>query len=110
MSTTRQVHARIARKIINHDAGGAFLVCCWDECDRDSYELYKIRQHEHLRHVPCEAVDQGLYPGKHITFTFCTERHRQFFVNATGGNALESIARTGVAHGNLPAGMRGMIG
>jgi hypothetical protein len=43
-------------------------------------------------------------------YVFCTQRHRNYWVNATGRNALESMERTGRAYGNLPAGLRGMIG
>ena len=106
---------RVEKKVINLDAGGdRVLVCCWDECDRPGYQCYR---HVSCRHDPvmgCEAADErGLvYTGQsaHITYVFCTQRHRNYWVNATGRNALESIARTGRAYGNLPVGLRGMIG
>ena len=108
MLTGRQ-HAIITKKIINHDAGGRPIVCAWDECDADATVLYQTRSHEHVRGVRCDAVDAGIAQGRHITFAFCSMRHKLFWDNATGGNALESIARTGRAYGNLPVGDRGMI-
>jgi hypothetical protein len=100
-------HAILAKRIINHDAGGVPIICCWDTCDRPATSLYVTRQHEHLRNVSCEGVDLGVELGRHITFAFCTYRHKAYWDNATGANAHESIARTGRAYGNLPVGVRG---
>ena len=97
-------HARITKKIINHDAGGRPIVCAWDDCDRDATVLYQTRHHEHAKTIGCDSP-----LAKHITYAFCTERHKRLWDNATGGNALESIARTGRAYGNLPVGSRGTI-
>ena len=97
---------RVAKYIINHDQGGTKVVCAWDECDRPGYELYKVRQHEHAHSIPCDSQ-----LGKHITFVFCSERHKQLWLNATGEMAKESEARNqGRIYGMLPAGYKGMIG
>ena len=109
MSLTSRQHAIIAKKIINHDAGGRPIVCCWDDCTADATTLHTTRTHEHLRSVSCEAVDAGVAAGRHVTFAFCSGRHKGYWDNATGGNALDSIARTGRAYGNLPVGSRGSI-
>jgi hypothetical protein len=115
-----QGHARIGRKIINHDTGG-YGVCAWGECDTDANSLYQIRTHEHpqqwrhegrlyTRGALCELVNAaGGDLGKHVWYAFCSERHKLYWVNATGGNALESIERTGRAWGNLPVGDRGTL-
>jgi hypothetical protein len=98
-----QSHARIGRKIINFDTGG-YGICAWAECDHDANSLHQTRQHRHPRNWPCD------YPySEHLTYAFCSERHKSYWDNATGGNALESIARTGRAFGNLPVGGRGTI-
>lgn len=98
-----QGHARIGRKIINFDTGG-YGVCAWDDCGSDACSLYETRAHEHARSIPC---DHPL--ARHITYAFCTERHKLYWDNATGRNAHDSIARTGRAYGNLPVGDRGTI-
>jgi len=98
-----QSHARIGRKIINFDTGG-YGVCAWAECDADACSLYQTRHHEHARSIRCDSP-----LARHITYAFCTERHKLYWDNATGPNALESIARTGRAWGNLPVGDRGTI-
>ena len=104
---TGRQHAIIEKRIINHDNGGRPIVCCWDTCTEKATSLYEVRQHEHPRGVSCEAVDAGQLPGaRHYHYAFCSHRHLAYWTNATGTNALESIARTGRAYGNLPAGMR----
>lgn len=120
-STARAVvrfeHARIGRKIINFDTGG-YGICAWDTCDRDANSLYQVRTHEHpkayqfdgrllVRAALCELVDAMAGDlGRHVWMAFCSETHKLYHVNCSGPNALESIARTGRAYGNLPAGQR----
>lgn len=125
MTDTRAVmahqgHARIGRKIINHDSGG-YGVCAWGECDRDANSLHQVRTHEHpqlwrhdgrtyTRAALCELVNAaGGEVGRHVWYAFCTERHKLYWVNATGTHAHESLARTGRAWGNLPVGDRGTL-
>jgi len=112
---SRWDHAQVQRKVINNDNGGQPLVCCWDDCTRPGYECFKHISCEHdVRNMSCSYADrQALaHSGRtaHTNYVFCTQRHRNYWVNATGGNAHESIARTGRAYGNLPVGMRRMIG
>lgn len=104
------------RHVINLDSGdGRHLVCSWDECDHFGVTTYQHYECMHDRSEGCEHADTRLAPitgflrGGHRVHVFCTERHRAYFVNAYGENAHESIARTGRAYGNLPAGMRQMI-
>lgn len=94
--------ARVEKRVVNHDQGGTFVVCAWDTCDRDGTQLYSVMQHEHARSIAC---DSSL--AKHITFVFCTERHKQYWLNATGPAANESAERNrGRIYGMLPAGHR----
>jgi hypothetical protein len=67
---------------------GHRLMCCCptmpggDFCDRDGYELYKVIVHS--------GTD-------HISYVFCTERHRQYFIHSHR------------ALGELPAGARLLV-
>jgi hypothetical protein len=95
-------HALIQRKVINHDRGGTFIMCAWSDCDRDGYELYKVTSHEHAQSIAC---DSSL--AKHISYVFCSERHKQYWVACTGENAKELAARYGGRQaGMLPPGLR----
>jgi len=111
---SRWEHAKLERKAVNLDAGGRPIVCCWDECDRDGTVLYKHVSCLHDMRVQCARADERtlINAGRtaHLDYIFCSMRHRNYWVNSTGRNAQESIARTGRAYGNLPAGMRNMIG
>ena len=105
---------RIGRYVINLDSGdGRKIVCGWDDCTRPGYELYKQLRHDHPVDRPCGVADVTAWRNSgalaHVWHVFCSERHRLFFVNATGRNALRSIESTGRAYGNLPAGSRGII-
>ena len=106
------------RYVINLDSGdGRKLVCSWDEeCQRHGLTLYQHHECMHDVRIPCQTADDrqvaytGFTHGAHRVHVFCSERHRAYFVNAYGANALESLQRTGRAYGQLPAGMRRMIG
>lgn len=73
-----------------YNAMGNRLMCCWDTCDRDGYELYKFIIHEHVGF--CDD-----FPEEHMNMVFCSERHRQYHINSK--NNL----------GYLPAGYRKSI-
>lgn len=67
---------RLGRKILNRDAGH-WIVCCWDECERSATTLYEARFHDHNPRYPCDG------PGaKHVRYTFCSERHKQYFLHS----------------------------
>ena len=113
--TTAWQHAKIQRQVINHDNGGQPLICMWMECDRRGYENYKHTACMHdVVHATCEWWDRQSWEHSgrtaHTDLVFCSERHRTYFVASTGRNALELLDRTGLAHGNLPPGMRGRRG
>lgn len=105
MSTRGTTHGMVQRKIINHDRGGTFLVCAWDECDRDAITLYEVRNHEHSREIPCWHE-----LAQHCTYAFCSERHRQYHLACTGAQALETQERNrGRVAGMLPPGYKQTI-
>ena len=119
--TTYQEHARIARKIINMDRGeylgefSPYLVCLWDECDKAATTLHQKLYCEHDSRVSCQQADNralsaGANRGAHYMTAFCSQRHLEYWWNATGGRALASLERSGRAYGNLPAGSRGRYG
>ena len=96
---------RIGRKIINYDTQG-YGICAWDECDTDASSLFRVRTHEHLPQVRCEDVDNGL-GGRHMWYAFCSERHKQYWLNASGVRANDSADRhSGRIYGMLPPGFR----
>lgn len=55
-------------------ADGAHLDCCWSDCERRGYMLYRVRIYE------------GYHPGTRApVYTwkiFCSERHKQYYVHA----------------------------
>ncbi len=88
--TTAWRHAIIQRKVINNDSGeGRKIMCAWDTCERDGYEMYKIRENDAASgHTP-----------RWYNYVFCTERHKQYWINnMRPGN-----------NNNLPAGYRRSI-
>jgi hypothetical protein len=98
--------SRVGKRVINLDHGGStrYITCGWADCELPGYENNKIVWHEHVRTISCDH-----YLARHISYVFCTERHRQYWINSTGEHALRSIESTGRAFGNLPVGSRGMI-
>ena len=108
--TTGQVHARIAKKIINLDRE-APGVCCWDDCERHSTVLHRYRYHHHPAGRNCDEADRiAVATGdpQHQWFAFCSERHQAYFVHSGGWRALALIESQGRAYGNLPTGSKGL--
>lgn len=59
------------------------LLCCWDTCERHGLDLFRVR------------VDNSTkYHKEIIWYCFCSEKHRQYWVNSTRDLY------------NLPAGFR----
>lgn len=69
-----------------------WLLCGWDDCERQGVTLHQARHHAHARGYRCDHPD-----AKHVTYVFCSERHRQLFLNGHR------------AYGRLPLGERGGI-
>jgi hypothetical protein len=66
-------HAINQKVVINLDhQGDRHVMCAWDECDRDGYELHKV--------VVNDAADG--YPPRYMRFVFCSERHKMYWVNS----------------------------
>ena len=80
----------IAKKVYSHGSG-LWIRCTWFECERDGFELYKTIFHEHARSVPCDAP-----LAEHVNFVFCSERHRQYFLNShkSMGNLPKGYAKS----------------
>lgn len=72
---------RVGKPVINLSSG-AHIPCGWDDCFRDGVELHKVVIRE---------------PNGRANFVFCSERHRQYFINSHRAN------------GNLPAGYRSTL-
>jgi len=88
--TTAYRHAIIQKKIINLDSGdGRHVMCSWDTCESDGFELYKIR---------VNTAAPGAEP-RHMNYVFCSERHKQYWLNNV---------RPG-SNNNLPPGYRGHL-
>jgi hypothetical protein len=63
-------HARLERKVINHDRGGTYVMCAWDTCERDGHENNKV------------VVQNGQARGDNtMTYVFCSERHKAYWLN-----------------------------
>ena len=85
--TTAWRHAVTMKKVINHDRGGTYVMCAWDTCEKDGYEAYKC----------VERDNANGYEPKLISYVFCSERHRQYFIHST------------VRAGDLPSGFKRSI-
>lgn len=76
-------HAILHKKVINLDhVGDRHVMCAWDTCERDGYEMHKVR------------VDYGKTGPHIVNYVFCTERHKQYWINSHR------------AYGQLPPGYK----
>jgi len=74
---------RNGKKVFSHDSG-LWLTCCWHDCEKQGVTLYMVVDRHHQE--------------EEVRFVFCSERHKQYWLNSH------------VSMGNLPVGMKGMIG
>jgi hypothetical protein len=66
-------HAIVHKKVLSRDSE-RWLICCWDTCDNDGYELYKAIFHDHPKGMNCNSP-----LATHLNYVFCCENHRLFF-------------------------------
>ncbi len=75
-------HALIEKPVINLDhAGDRHVMCAWDDCEKDGYELHKVRINYGKADTP-----------QIVNHVFCSDRHKQYFINSHR------------AYGSLPPG------
>ena len=77
---------KIGRRI-RDPADGLFDWCCWDDCEKPSTTLWRVRIWEG---TDPRCGGAPIYSFKH----FCSNRHRMYYINAPKN------------HRNLPAGHR----
>lgn len=65
-------HAILEKKVINHDRGGTYVMCAWDTCEKPGLESNKC----------VERVSAKGYPLKTLTYVFCTDKHKRYFVHS----------------------------
>jgi hypothetical protein len=73
---------RVDRLIINLDTAMP-LSCAWDDCTKRARTPYQIRAHEHTG--ACNSFEAQF--GRHMIYAFCSESHRDYWMNATGIHA-----------------------
>lgn len=76
---------KIYKKVLSRNTG-LWILCAWEDCERQGYELFKARVRE---------TAPGVVPEKWIQYVFCSERHKMLWVNSH------------VKHGRMPAGYGG---
>lgn len=73
----------VTKRVVNLDRGGTFVKCAWDDCEKDGYELHKVR------------VNYGTNACPHVvSYVFCSDRHKQYWIHSHR------------AYGHLPPGCK----
>jgi hypothetical protein len=73
----------LARKVISSGPAHDYIICSWDDCEKYGVMLHRI------------VIHYGVPPHRYdVTHVFCSERHRQYFVNSHRD------------YGKLPAGYK----
>lgn len=75
----------VGRHVVD-TSDGTTLDCCWSDCEKAGLTLYRVRIYEGDN----PATGERIYSWK----VFCTDRHKQYYINAP-----RSL-------NNLPPGMR----
>lgn len=66
----------VAKKVLSFSTE-SWIPCCWNECEKPGYELYKAVLHEHARTLACDDPRSS-----HCNFIFCSERHLRYYTNS----------------------------
>jgi hypothetical protein len=91
---------RVERLIINLDTAMP-LSCAWDDCPKQARTPYQVRIHEHT----CKCSDIGVYGGRHVTYAFCSESCKDYWLASTGREAhMTASMRRGRIYGMHSAG------
>lgn len=69
-----------------------WLLCAWDDCGKQGVTLHLAVHHAHAVGYRCDNPES-----KHVKYVFCSERHKQMFLNGH------------LSYGRLPLGERGRI-
>lgn len=84
----------LVKGILNRDVDRSgetrWLLCCWDDCERQGVTLHRTRFHDHPPNISCDGPDV-----RHVWYVFCSESHRQLFLHGHR------------QYGQLPSGSRG---
>jgi hypothetical protein len=94
----------VLKKAINmdHAANGGtvkFVMCAWDDCEKDGYEMYKlVTQTGNPNYHDAMGNDYS----RPLTYLFCCERHRQYWIN--GSLQAKRGYEKEFLYGNLPKG------
>jgi len=75
-----------------------YIHCGWDDCEKHGFEMYKVKIH----------TEKPGYPERIVNFVFCTERHRQYFIQSY--NQGQAGMHPDYMHGKLPPGFRNRDG
>lgn len=81
------------KRVLSHDTG-RWILCAWDDCERQGYENHKVQINE---------AKPG-FPPKIIKFVFCSDGHRQYFIDENP--AVRGRGDTAGLHGRLRSGNR----
>jgi|HubBroStandDraft_5_1064220.scaffolds.fasta_scaffold630976_2 hypothetical protein len=94
---------RVYKKVISHDTGNA-LLCCWDDCERYGYENHMVKINEGYEPIYRPDLEQTVYTPKIVKFVFCSNNHRQMFIDENP--TIKGDSSTAGLHGRLRSGNR----
>jgi len=77
---TKWQHSIVQKKVLSRDSD-RWLLCCWDTCDNNGYELFKSIFHDHPPGMNCDSA-----MATHLTYVFCCEDHKRYFVQSHLGD------------------------
>lgn len=65
---------------VRNPGTGRVLPCCWDDCQRDGDDRIQIRT----------AHTQPRYDGEQLVYIYCSERHRDYHIEAIRKHRMEN--------------------
>lgn len=85
---------RVAKKVLSRDTG-SWLLCCFDDCERQGLELHKAVVNDGYEPIYDPRTGHTVYVPKTITYVFCSNGHKMLWVDSAGPGGLQGTYRSG---------------
>lgn len=84
---------RVHKKVLSRDSGN-WILCAYRDCELPGFEVHHVTTHEGFE--PFGQPDGTvIWQPKLLKYIFCSEGHRQYWLDATGPDGLDGHLRSG---------------
>jgi hypothetical protein len=83
---------RVHKKVLSHNTG-TWILCAFEDCELPGYEVHHVTTNE--GYEPFLREDGVHYEPKLLKYVFCSEGHKQLWLDCIGPDGLQGHYRSG---------------